>query len=1102
MPRRARFTLVLLLALTCVMPSAGLAADPLPAGALRPTDGRVLPPLPEELQQPSVHAEMLAEHAGDAMRFTPGAAPEVALDAAREAPLSGASSGPVGTASQLTAARLPNGLRKEVFGFLPYWMLTDAALSSMNYQLVSTIAYFSVNANMEGNLVKGQPGSPTTGWAGWTSSRMTDVINRAHASGVKVVLTVTMMAWDSASAHRQAMLLGSPTARSRLVNQIVSAVRTRGADGVNLDFEPLATALRDEYVSFVRQLKRALVNHDVGDYLTVCVMAGAATWATGYDVAGLTASGAADALFVMGYDFHWSGSSRAGGVAPMQSPYTLDVAGSMADFLTETSPAKLIWGVPYYGRTWPTSGSGLNAPTLGGGSKSYTYTGHRAQAAQYGRRWDDVGKVPWYRYWDGAGRHWVQGYYDDVHSLGAKYDLINARGLAGAGMWTLLMDAGRDELWRLLANKFVHDTAPPVGGVKLMPSTTDAQAFMLRWRAKDYASGVLSYTVQHRRNGGPWRTWLSGTKKTAAWFTGYAGSTYEFRMRAVDVKGNAQRWIRVPPRPASVKPGAFARVTAATLNVRSGPGTGFGIVANATAGDVVKVLEGPIRADGCRWFRVQYGFAEWPSAAFPLIAWMCATQSGTPLMGPRQAPTVTRLAPFVTQTGATARFSPNGDGVRDGAQVEYTLKSAATAVALDVLDEDGTVVRSLALGAQPAGANTATWNGRLTGGAWAPAGKYLLRLTATDGAGRDHAGPSAGFSTAALNRWGIVADLVAPKATGTPRRGAEMVPAKSGARLTFSEPISGLSAATVQLRVGGVRVAAAVRAAADRRSASVTPNAPLPAGVPVRIWLADQLRDQAGNRVIPVGWGFTTAPGAVFEPARRGSLAPGPQLGFGIAQDGDLRRLDRIRLAHARSFRAGQRAIIPNLPGRWLLVETGPLAGRWLRESTRAHLHGIVERTNHPASVTLRLRKALHIGRRFAADGHVRATRSLVVTRTLSVLADARAIINGQPQWRVAGGRLNHYWLAESSFAFKPGSIGRLELPAAPRIDLAAGTHTGYRYSPQGGVTSSQAVHYGRPRAVTVTAWKIVNGRAHFLVGSGALAGTWLPESSATRLHL
>jgi hypothetical protein len=56
MTRRARFTFVLLLAIACAMPVAGLAADPLPDGAVRTDGGRVLPPLPDELQQPSVHA--------------------------------------------------------------------------------------------------------------------------------------------------------------------------------------------------------------------------------------------------------------------------------------------------------------------------------------------------------------------------------------------------------------------------------------------------------------------------------------------------------------------------------------------------------------------------------------------------------------------------------------------------------------------------------------------------------------------------------------------------------------------------------------------------------------------------------------------------------------------------------------------------------------------------------------------------------------------------------------------------------------------------------------------------------------------------------------
>jgi hypothetical protein len=172
---------------------------------------------------------------------------------------------------------LPNGLQKQVFGFLPYWMLGDADLQWLHYDLVSTIAYFGVAARADGTLA-----TDSNGWIGWASPAITSVISAAHGRGVKVVLTVTMMAWDGGAA--QATLLGDGAARARLVNAIVAAVRDRGADGVNLDFEPVYTPQRDQYTSFVRQLKAGLSAAGVGSYLTVCTMAGAATWATGYDL--------------------------------------------------------------------------------------------------------------------------------------------------------------------------------------------------------------------------------------------------------------------------------------------------------------------------------------------------------------------------------------------------------------------------------------------------------------------------------------------------------------------------------------------------------------------------------------------------------------------------------------------------------------------------------------------------------------------------------------------------------------------------------------------------------------------------------------------------
>jgi spore germination protein YaaH len=1107
MLRRARrliaVPLVLSLPLTWIPPTASLAADPLPDGALRTDGGRVLPPLPDELGEPSAHAEMLAAHAGDMPSFTAGGAPSVLLDEAGEPVMAASAVDPIGAlaeGTQLSATGLPNGLRKEVFGFLPYWMLTDSALASMNYQLVSTIAYFSVNANKDGDLVKGTSGSPSTGWAGWTSSRMTDVINRAHANGVKVVLTVTMMAWDSASANRQAVLLGSSTARSRLVNQIVNAVRNRNADGVNLDFEPLASSLRDEYVSFVKQLKRGLVNNEVGDFLTVCVMAGAATWATGYDVAGLTASGAADALFVMGYDFHWSGSSRAGGVAPIQSPYTIDVAGTMADFLTETSGSKLIWGVPYYGRTWPTSSKALNAKTLGGGSKSYTYNGHVAQAARYGRRWDDVGKVPWYRYWDNAGDHWVQGYYDDVTSLGAKYDLINARGLRGTGMWTLLMDQGRDELWRLLARKFVNDTAPPSGGITLLPRTSDAQALKVRWRAEDFASGVSHYHLQWRKLGGSWHDWLRSTTKRSAWFAGDAGTSYEFRVKAIDFKGNAQRWTTAPATPSNLRPDAFARVVATSLNVRSGPGTGYGAIATANQGDVVYVLEGPVASGGYDWYRVQYGFTEWPSADFPMIAWMAGRTSGSDLMVPTRAPSTTRLAPFVTQQSSGLRFSPNGDGVQDGAAVGFALQGPASAIRVDVLDAAGEVVRSFSDGARPTGSSTVGWNGRLGDGSWAPAGRYLLRIRATDADGTEHHAPAASFSSAALARWGVTADKQAPAVVGQPAGEDEMVPATQRVVVTFSEPMQGLNAVELRLFAGGDQLAANVRVRDDRLRAVLTPQQPLPTGVPVELRLGSGLRDRAGNPLVGHGWTFMTAPGVAYAPARPGRLEAGNRTGYAIAQNGDLVVADEATLTTARAARITQRATVPNLPGSWLYAESSPLAGHWLRETAGQHVLGETQRRVYARAQRVTMRAGMHVAYRFDSQGAITASRSLRLGATSAADSTARAVINGRTYWRLSSGPLAGYWLPQSANAYRRGFVGTMEFAALPRVRLVKGTYTGFQYTGHGGVSASVTSRLDAATTVRVSEWSVINGQAHFLVDSGSLAGTWIRETGRTSL--
>jgi spore germination protein YaaH len=1088
---------------TALNPGDVRASGPLADGSVVTQAGRVLPPMPAELLQPSIEAQMLAQADAQQFTFAPGGSPTIVLDGngrprkvtESASGSAGAPDGSAGTLLQpLASSGLPNGLRKEVLGFLPYWMLDSSTLGSMNYQLVSTIAYFSVGLQQDGSLTKGT----SSGWSGWSSAAMTQVLDRAHENGVRVVMTVTMMSWGSTS--NMSTFLNSATNRRRAVDQIVAAVGARSADGVNLDFEPVPASLRDQYTAFVAQLKAGLSAAGVGDYLTVCVTAGAATWATGYDIAGLTASGAADHLFVMGYDYNWSGSARAGGVAPIRSPYTVDVDGTMRDFLAETSGSKVIWGVPYYGRTWPTTSGQLNSTTRSGTSSAYYYTGSLSLANKHGRLWDDVGAVPWFRFKDGSGQ-WVQGYYDDAESLGVKYDLVNARGFAGTGMWTLLMDAGSDDLWKLLADKFVTDVNPPVGGITLLPESEDSQSVMVSWRVVDYVSGVQSYTVQVRKDGGAWQTWLSGTHATAEWYTGTAGSTYEFRVQAVDWKGNAQPWVGVPAEPASVQPEAFAQVVTGTLNVRSGPSTAYASIDKLAAGDRVYVIDGPVTAAGYDWYRIQYGFGEWPSADYPEIGWSAVGDGVETYLAPAAPPTATTLDPFVVNVTATPAFSPNGDGRRDQAAVDYRLQGPADDVQLQVVNAAGDVVRTVDLGAQPGGDGSTGWDGSVDSGGVAPEGRYLVRIVATDAEGT-HVGPAPAVDDALLAALGTSLDLTAPQVAGSdPAAAAQMVPASSRVVIDFSEPMWGIGARSVQLRrADGSVIPAHNRVVNGRTRLIIVPDEPLPTGTRVQVRISPRARDAAGNQLGLTKWDFRTAPGEAFSPAAHLTVERGTHTAYVIGTGGALSSPRQRWFGSTSGADASQRAKMPNLPGRWLFVDNGVFAGRWLRESALDHLSGTTERHDYASSTRIAFAAGTHTGYRFDSSGAITASRSYTLGSVSGANINARAVINGRLYLAVVNGIWAGYWLPESAAVHMAGTAERIDFSPSPRLVFAAGTYTGYRFSSGGAALSRVTATLWRTSGANASAWAVINGVPYYQIANGIWSGTWVPEQPGLEL--
>ena len=381
--------------------------------------------------------------------------------------------------ARFAAAVDPGGLRREVFGFLPYWELSDSS-TTLDWEKLSTIAYFGVGAAANGNLeTTNKDGSTTVGWSGWTSSKMTQVIEQAHANNARVVLTIQSFAWNSSGVTKQKALLGSSTARANLARQIAAAVRDRGADGVNLDIEPIVPTYGDEFTALVREVRAQLDAIAPGYQLTFDTLG----YIGNYPIEDATAPGGADAIVIMGYDYKGSSSGTAGSIAPIGGP-VYDIADTLAAYSSRVPASRVILGVPYYGRAWSTTSDDLNAPTVSaakyGSSVAALYETALELAAANGRRYDPVEGVAWTTYQKenctkthGCVTSWRQLYYDDAQSLAAKYDLVNQYDVRGIGIWALGYDGSRPELYTVIKDKFIVDTVPP----EIISSRASSAAF-------------------------------------------------------------------------------------------------------------------------------------------------------------------------------------------------------------------------------------------------------------------------------------------------------------------------------------------------------------------------------------------------------------------------------------------------------------------------------------------------------------------------------------------------------------------------------------------------------------------------------------------------
>lgn len=345
----------------------------------------------------------------------------------------------------------------ELYGYLPYWQMNATMATYLRSTPLTTVALFSVTARRSGAL-----NTSATGYRRITGSIGRLLIDEAHARGARVDVVFTSFGGD-----RNAQLLGRPVPTPtiapdpeasgptplpasspaptvvvppwhRTIDELVALAVDLGVDGISVDIEALDPEDRPLYGEFLAALRGALVAAKPNARLTVATEAGL----RGTGNAATAIAAGADRLFLMGYDYHWSGS-QPGASSPIDRTdglYTL--RWSIDQYVEAGVPRnRILLGLPLYGMRWRLDSASRTAQVIGSGV-TWVPNQHLDllldPSFHPGRDLVEITQVVW----EPDGLEWIVTYYDSPATLRPKLALALDNGLAGSGFWAMGYERG------------------------------------------------------------------------------------------------------------------------------------------------------------------------------------------------------------------------------------------------------------------------------------------------------------------------------------------------------------------------------------------------------------------------------------------------------------------------------------------------------------------------------------------------------------------------------------------------------------------------------------------------------------------------------------
>lgn len=169
-----------------------------------------------------------------------------------------------------------------------------------------------------------------------------EVLGLASSHDMSVVPTVT----NEFDPTRVSIVLATARTRARHVSQLTTLAANANFDGIELDYEGVSSADREQFTQLVQALATSL--HARGRTLAVDVPPATAANTSAYDYAAI--GRVADEVRVLAYDYN----DFCGGAGPIAP---IDWVRRVVTYLEGEVPRrKLVLGTPLYGYDWPTTG--------------------------------------------------------------------------------------------------------------------------------------------------------------------------------------------------------------------------------------------------------------------------------------------------------------------------------------------------------------------------------------------------------------------------------------------------------------------------------------------------------------------------------------------------------------------------------------------------------------------------------------------------------------------------------------------------------------------------------------------------------------------------